>query len=387
MIGRLRSINKIGLFLSLFLPTTPALCAQVAWIPVPACGDDLTTLGDQLKIEKVPKYVLRAAAVGGSAFIPVLRTLSSPGEPNSTVPGAAQVALARLHDQQSFKELEEEINGKPGSAILAIGKLEGIRSDAAVSILMDYVIRNKQNPKRGLDHGDVVEDPMLKALAGLIGMLSAPPYSQPFTDKAHLDGWEKWWKATRLPLLTPLYEGMPDEQSRCLARLTEWGFPDAVVALYLHSGQGSVAALQTLARLGGGGPANSPFLFVSKAAQVTLAKAGDEEQFSEVVKELDDLGYEDAITKLRYIANGQAFDALLRSLNLVAFPKYRYYAEDKTLHYTGEQLQKSVMAALSEMVVNPPLPADAPANDANIKAWNSWWEANKARDVLRKVPF
>jgi hypothetical protein len=120
---------------------------------------------------------------------------------------------------------------------------------------------------------------------------------------------------------------------------------------------------------------------------MTLAKAGDQKQFPEIVKELNDLGYDDAIAKLRYIANAQAFDALLRSLNLAAFPKYRYYAEDKTLHYVGEKLQKSLMSALSEMVVNPPLPPDAPANDANIKTWNSWWEANKAKDILQKVPF
>jgi hypothetical protein len=95
--------------------------------------------------------------------------------------------------------------------------------------------------------------------AGLIAMLSASPFPQPVTDKAHLDGWEKWWKTATPPLIRPIYEDMPDEQSRCLARLAEWGFPDAVVKLYLHSGQGTVTALQTLARLGGGGSANSPF--------------------------------------------------------------------------------------------------------------------------------
>jgi hypothetical protein len=90
--GRLRPIIKIGLFLSLFLVATPALPAQVTWIPVPACGEDLTTLGDQLKVEEDPKYVLRAAAVGGTALIPILRTLSRPEEPDFTVSGAAQVA-------------------------------------------------------------------------------------------------------------------------------------------------------------------------------------------------------------------------------------------------------------------------------------------------------
>ncbi len=281
----------------------------------------------------------------------------------------------------------QEMQGKPGISInQTIEKLGEVRSDASVSMLMRYVVRYRRDPKSAVGYG-VGENPLIQALAVLIDMVSDSPYSDTISDPVHLDGWEQWWKTTKPPFITPIYEGMPDAQSRCLARLAESGFPDSVRDLYLHLGQGSVSALQTLAHLGGVESGTPSFGSVSSEARLILAKAGDQEQFEKIAEQLDDLGYNRAIAKLRYIANDKSFEALLRSLSLGNFPKYRYYAPDKTIHYVGEKLQKSVMAALSQMVANPPLPPDAPATEANITAWNSWWKANKGKHVLQDVPY
>jgi len=41
--------------------------AQLKWIPVPSCGDDVTKLGNDLKTETKPEFVLRDAAIGGES--------------------------------------------------------------------------------------------------------------------------------------------------------------------------------------------------------------------------------------------------------------------------------------------------------------------------------
>lgn len=354
---------------------------------MPACGDDLARLGNQLKTVTDPTYIFRAGAVGGEALVPILRTLSRPGEPSVSTPGAAQVALARLGDKHSLDELEKETRGKPTEVVQAIAKLSKVRSEASATILMLYVIRNRRNSKRAVELGDVGEDPILGALAGLIGMLTDPPYATPLYDQSRLDVWEKWWSSKTRQKITSIAEGLPDERSRCLARLAEDGFADAVRELYLHAGQSSVPALETLINLGNGGM-SPPISMAGNIARAILTKAGDQLQFERIVRDLDGLAsYPGAIETLRYVANKQSFEALLHSLNLTNFPKNRYYAPDNTLRPVGEKLQKEVMAALSQMVVDPPLAADAPVTDANIQTWQEWWQANQHKDVLRTVPL
>jgi hypothetical protein len=69
------------------------------------------------------------------AEITVVLPQSRPRQPLFTVPGAAQVTLARFGEQDSLGELRIEIQGQPGmSVVQGIEKLAVIRSDAALPI-------------------------------------------------------------------------------------------------------------------------------------------------------------------------------------------------------------------------------------------------------------
>lgn len=375
------------LFWFALLLASPTLHAQLTYIPMPVCGDDPTKLGNQLKTVTDPTYILRAGAVGGNALLPSLKTLSRRGYRLETAAGAAQVALARLGDPDSLDELVKEIQGPPVDAVRAVRKLSKVRTEAAATILMRYVINNRRNPKRGIDEGDAGEDPMLDAIGGMIGMLSDPPYPTAWGGPAQLDGWETWWNSKTRPPITSIADTLSDEPSRCFARLAEAAFDDAVRDLYLHAGESATPALRTLANLGSGG-SRPPSWRVGSIAEAILAKAGDQEQLRRIAKDLDEPGlYREGIEKLRYVGDQQAFKTLLHSLSLSTFPKARYYAPDGTLHPLGEKLQKDVMAVLSEMVTNPPLPPDAPATEVNIATWTQWWGSNKDKNVLKPVPF
>jgi hypothetical protein len=305
------------------------------------------------------------------------------------------VALARLGDERSLTELDQEIKSTNTASLLeAIRKISMVRNDGALTMLMQYLIRNKTNFHRVKIEGDAGEDPMIPVLKGLIAIVDDPPYTRPFfTDPDNLSEWEKWWKATKAPWIISISSTLPGGKSRCLVRLAESGFADAPRELFLLLGKESIPALQRLAKagnpiLGDKEWPTSPAGSVRGDAQTILAKAGDQEQFERIAKQLDEPGtYRDAIDKFQYIASQESFGILLHSLSLSSFPKDRYYAPDNTLHYLGEKLQKDVMVALSEMVVTPPLASNAPATGTNIQIWKEWWQANKSKDVLKKVPF
>lgn len=389
-------VKQLAMTIALLLLASTVAAGQLQWLSVPSCGDDLAKLKNQLEKETNPTFVLRDAAIGEQGFVPTLKRLSRSGEsPESTVAGAAQLALARLGDQQALNELDHEIrSNNTGSVLLAIKTLSLVHSDAALKMLMQYLVTNKLNLRRVRIEGDAVEDPMIPVLKGLIANVEDPPYTQPFlTDPDHLNQWEKWWKETKPPRVVHVYEGMPDAKSECLARLGEWGFEDAPRKLFLDLGKKSIPALEKLADIGNpvAGDKEWPTSLLGSVrgnAQVILAKAGDRKEFEKIVKELDQPGvYQDAIRKFQYISTRDAFEVLLKSLTLNSFPKDRYYAPDGTLHLVGEKLQKDVLAALSEMVVSPPLPPDVAATDANMEKWREWWRVNKDEDVLKNVPF
>ena len=70
---------------------------------------DLATLAAGMEETKDPNVILKSAAVAGPAAISVLRRISKPGMPLYTVPGAAQVSLAKLDDEKAMAELGEEL--------------------------------------------------------------------------------------------------------------------------------------------------------------------------------------------------------------------------------------------------------------------------------------
>jgi hypothetical protein len=395
-------VRWFNVFLLLYLLGVAAAQTQLVPIPPPMCGDDLAKLKTELKIEKYPEYLEREAAIGGEELIPILRGLSVPGQPEWTIPGAAQTALARLGDQTSLHQFEQEIQSGH-TVILGMDKLAEVHNEASLTILMNYLIANKLNWRgRVIWMGDTGDDPMNHALKGIIAMVDDPPSAQSlFTDPAHLDPWETWWKTTKPPHVSLFSETMPDAKSRCLVRLGEWGFREAPRELYLSLGKDSIPALRSLTHvgnpvLGDKESPTSPVGTVRGNAQATLAKAGDREELLKIVNELDELNFKDAVEKLGYIANQDAFEALVNALSLKTFLPNSdnsrvVIAPDgvKTNYriYEGQLLRKEVLKALSLLAVNPPLPQDAPSTDANLETWRRWWKTNREKDVLRKVPF
>jgi hypothetical protein len=370
--------------------------AQLKYIAYPACGDNPAVLSQILKSSAAndkPQLVLRTSAIGGESLIPILKTLSKPRQPAFTVAGAAQVALARLGDAQSLTEMREEIQGKTSMMTMqGMQKLAMVRSDASLSIMMEYLIQNKVQAKRVLDEGDTIEDPLLPALQGIISMLEDPPYQRAdvgLDDPSHLDSWQKWWDNTKSPRITPIYESLTDSKARCLARLAEWGDADSVTDFYLYSGTAGLPVLKRLANLGDKSIETSWLNTVRGKAQTILAKENDHKQFEEIVSELNGSLYADAIKKLQYIGGKNAVEALIHALSLSNFMNSDYWKtrDENYIAAEGQKLKVLDLAVLSLMIENPPLPASAEPSSANIQKWQQWWEKNKETARFKTMPL
>lgn len=362
-----------------------AISAQLRYVPLPTCGDSTESLKQMLVSTKDPDVVTRIAAVAGESVSPELKTLSRPEQPSFTVSGAAQVALARLGDQASIEALKKELqsNAKTHSVSIfeTIVKLGEARNDATVSILAEYLIQNMHDSRRKFDYGDVGDDPIARAIQQLILMLDDPPFNgiESPEYESQLDVWKKWWENTKAPRVTPVYEGLSDPQSRCLARYAEWGYADEVYKLYTRLGKNSIPILRRLTKIGDKSWPTSRPNTVRGNAQIFLAKEGDQEQFKGIVRDLDDTLYPDAILKLRYIGGRESFEALLQALSLASFMRSDYWkTRDENFIRTEERkMQKLVLTALPAMVRNPPLPATAEPVPENIQKWQEWWKKNK----------
>jgi hypothetical protein len=284
-----------------------------------------------------------------------------------------------------MEELRAETAKSKASAISAIKKLSMVRSEDSLSILMQYLNDHRNDATRIENLGDVTVDPLWDLVRGMIGMLENPPYSRGYTSPEQLDGWQRWWKETKPPHITPISDGLTDSITVCYAKLAEWGYVDAVYQLHLRMGTQSIPLLRRLARLGDKAFPVLGHQTVRGAAQTLLAREGDQEEFARIVKELDGPEYPDAIVKLQYIGGTGAFYALLGSLTLQAFMSH----SDRDRRYIdaeGKKLRVAVMAALSNMVTNPPLPPEAPPTPENIQKWTTWWEANRVKNVLKNGP-
>src|SRR5580704_14743695 len=102
---------------------------------------DLATLAVVMEETKDPNVILRSAAIAGPAAISVLRRISKPGMPLDTVPGAAQVSLAKLDDEKAMAKLNEELNGKNThrDLRLAIPKLLFVDNSKSIAILLKFL--------------------------------------------------------------------------------------------------------------------------------------------------------------------------------------------------------------------------------------------------------
>jgi hypothetical protein len=141
--------------------------------------------------------IYRAAAVGGEALIPALRRISRPKMRPDSIPGAAQVSLARLGDKESLDQIAEELNGKTGSGS-APWKLGRVGNEKAVAILLNYFIARGSDISR---YQPVAPDLGGDAMGGVVVTLSSVVQDPPFDPSGSVSGdpkiWTAWWEQNK----------------------------------------------------------------------------------------------------------------------------------------------------------------------------------------------
>lgn len=334
-----------------------------------------------------PEIIYRSAAIGGQALIPALRRVSKPGMPPNTIPGAAQVSLAKLGDRASLNEIEQDLEFGRSEGYPA-QKLGRVGSQEAVRVLLKYFFAHAADPSRYHDYGDYGVDDMMAVLEPLATFVRNPPTFGGPGGSASGDpkDWAAWWDHNRAnPLAFSISANLHDPFTQCLARKVEWGFPEAILDLGTSRDPQAIPALRALTQLGDQRLRASSFRSIRGRAQAALAKLGDADEFNAIVGELESPSSDDAAFKLQYIGGKKAAEALLESLNgtsfLAGFPDWKFDGA----HAPGviQDHDEAIERALIKMVISPP---DTTGEQRNKNIWLSWWANNKNTAKFRSPP-
>lgn len=324
-----------------------------------------------------PAIIYRAAAVGGKALIPTLRRIAKPGMAPDTVPGAAQVSLAKLGDRASLDQIEQELEAGNGAGYPA-QKLGRVGSLEVVHVLLKYFFAHASDPFRYHDYGDYGSDSMMGVVEPLASFVRNPPTVGPGGSvSSDSKEWAVWWEQSKAnPLAFSLSRDLRNPYVQCLARKVEWGFPEAILDLGTAGDQSVMPALRTLMQFGDQRSRAPGINTIRGRAQAALAKLGDEEEFKAIVGELESPGSTDAVLKLQYIGGRKAAEAMLESLKgtnfLSDFPDWKY--DGKNAPGVIFDHDEAIENALVKMVVSPP---DTTGEQKNKEKWLAWWAKNK----------
>jgi len=342
-----------------------------------------------------PDIIYRASAIGGKALVPALRGISKPWMAPDSVPGAAQVSLAKLGVEEAKQQLIEEFEAieKPlGTAARtwwAPRKLARVGNDWSVSIMMNYFVGHSGETAGRVSHGDYREEPALNGvIRELNGIIRDPPASFGIESPEAISQWTAWWaKYKSGSVVWSLHDmNLQDPQLQCLARKIDWGFPDAIIDLATIDGRQAIPLLKYLAEVGDKREPVAPFDSVRGHAQTALAIVGEKEQFNAIVHELDTLRFTDAVAKLRVIGGARAVATLVHGFDSPIFLADRPdYTADKA-HIEGivYDHDEAIASALTKIVVSPP---DASGSPKSKGKWIDWWNRNKetAQFVQRPI--
>jgi hypothetical protein len=319
--------------------------------------------------------IYRAAAVGGKAMIPALRRIAKPGMDPETVPGEAQVALAKLGDHAAFDEIAHELEWREGNGTAA-QKLGQVGSLEAVRVLLKYFYAHAADPDRFQTHGDYGSDSMRGVVEALASFVRNPPsFGGSVSDDAK--DWAAWWDQNKSnPLAFSFSGSLRNPFLQCLARKVDWGFPEAILDLGTAGKPEAIAALKTLTQLGDQRVRASGIETIRGRAQAALAKLGDAGEFQAIVRELESPGSDDAVRKMQYIGGRRAAEAMLESLNgakfLDDYPDWKY--DGKNAPGIVFDHDEAIENTLIKMVVSPP---DRTGEQRNKGKWLAWWAQNK----------
>lgn len=319
--------------------------------------------------------IYRASAVGGKAMIPALRRIAKPGMDPGTVPGEAQVALAKLGDSAAFDEIAHELEWREGNGYAA-QKLGQVGSLEAVRVLLKYFFAHAADPDRFQSDGDYGSDSMRGVVEALASFVRNPP-SLGGSVSGNANDWAAWWDHNKgNPLAFSFSGSLRNPFLQCLARKVDWGFPDAILDLGTAGNPEAIPALKTLTQLGDQRVRASGIETIRGRAQAALAKLGVGEEFQTIVRELESPGSLDAVLKMQYIGGRRAAEAMLESLKgakfLDDYPDWKY--DGKNAPGILFDHDEAIENALIKMVVSPP---DTTGEQRNKGKWLAWRAQNK----------
>jgi len=333
-----------------------------------------------------PNIIYRAAAVGGNGLIPALRRISKPEMPSDTIPGAAQVSLARLGDKKSLKELEHELDSRTtlGNPVM---KLRRVANKKAVEILLNYYFAHASDPSRYEPvAADLGGDAMTGVVNALLDTVRYPPLDAAGSITGDPKIWATWWEQNKQkPIVLSISSDLDDPYLRCLARKVEWGFPEAILDLGSSGNVQAIPVLTAIAERGDKGSRVSGIDTMRGRAQTGLAKMGNEGEFRAILDELESpFSCVDAAIKMQFIGGRRAVEALMESLNgdkfLSQYPDYKNDGD----HAPGLVFDhdEAITKALVNLVVSPP---DTTGEPRSRKTWLDWWAMNRtiARFVIQ----
>jgi hypothetical protein len=327
------------------------------------------------------EVIFRYAAISGELVAPSLQRLSKTGMKVDSIPGAAQVSLARLGDTNSLGELEKELND-PESSYETVPKLVRVGTDRAVSLLMSFLIAHISDDSLHHHFGDYGSDLRFKLIASLSEQLQIGPILPAGVFSVYFSDWLTWWDQNKgKPITLSISADLHDPYLQCLARKVEWGFPDAIFDMTGTRDPQVIPVLRLLARFGN--PKRRPFVLTTLQgrAELGLAQLGDQEELQTIDKELDLPGCNSAIEELRQLGGRVAVATLINAFDSTNYlPQYK---DTPGYQRVVNERNQAIENALVKMVVSPP---ETQVTPQTAKKWKVWWEKNRTAAQIVKPP-
>jgi len=268
-----------------------------------------------------------------------------------SIPGAAQVSLAKLGDKDEFEGLQRELNDTQYRSA-AVRKLVRVGSDQAVSVLMSYLSDHLHDPSLYKDFGDYAYD-LRSDITGLIGThLGVGPITKDGRFALPLEEWLAWWERNKGTAKTiSISSDIQDPYLKCLARKIEWGFPDAIYDL---ANAGGPQVVHVLKALEGVGEQFFTLDNIHGRAQFALAKLGDQQALNEIAHELDYGEFTQCVRALQLIGGKRPVTILVDAFDSPAFlGEFRSRLTPKDLAEYERGKDTLVISALTSMI-DPP---------------------------------
>jgi hypothetical protein len=348
---------------------------------------DIPALSEQIYEAKDPNVVFRAAAIGGQALIPALRQITKPGKSAETVVGAAQVSLAKLGDPHAMAELDEDLHVGANADYsryvrfdAAIYKLLLVGNERAVSILMDFLVANRDRPLMVYSVADApAYDERYEMIKALGDIVVNAPLKGNGEYNGTLQDWIDWYARDKAkPILLSVSGGFQDPYMQCLGRKVEWGFSMAILDLAGTGDQRVLPIVKRIAAMGypytGYVGSKAPYIWLRHDyVELALAELGDAKNFDIVARQVSPYAYETGILKLQIVGGRKSVQVLINSMSSINSPAYAAYT-------------KPLLSTVSRMVENPPLPPDATPSVENLQKWKDWWATKKDTARFVKMP-